>query len=326
MNEITITTNKAAHVPGTSLGIWGWEIPVYLFLGGLAAGILVLSAYMILTERGKEFHLSTNRIVASVPVVMTLGMLALFLDLTHKVSVWRFYTTFRVTSVMSWGSWILLLVYPSSILLTLGTVRKGFPKVYKKLKAPPKSIPPWFPGLLERSVKFAEKQKKRIAAASLPIGVLLGIYTGVLLSSFGARPFWNSAIVGPLFLVSGLSTGAAFIILFSRNKKEKHFFTRLDLGFIGLELFILTLFIFGMLTSAGPHREAIGLILGGEFTHIFWIFIFAFGLSIPAFLEWLELKGWVIPGVYAAACVLAGGLLLRFIFLEVGQVSSWLSY
>jgi protein NrfD len=45
--------------------------------------------------------------------------------------------------------------------------------------------------------------------ANLVLGVALGIYTGILLNTMVARPLWNSAILGPLFLVSGLSAGAA---------------------------------------------------------------------------------------------------------------------
>ena len=42
-------------------------------------------------------------------------MFALFLDLAHKLYVWRLYTTFQFTSPMSWGAWILILVYPALI-------------------------------------------------------------------------------------------------------------------------------------------------------------------------------------------------------------------
>ena len=41
----------------------------------------------------------------------------------------------------------------------------------------------------------------------------LGIYTGILLGSFSARPFWNSGALGPLFLVSGMSSAAILPIL-----------------------------------------------------------------------------------------------------------------
>ena len=43
------------------------------------------------------------------------------------------------------------------------------------------------------------------------LGVGIGIYTGILLNTMVARPLWNSAILGPLFLFSGLSAGAAMM-------------------------------------------------------------------------------------------------------------------
>ncbi|MDY7033741.1 MAG: NrfD/PsrC family molybdoenzyme membrane anchor subunit, partial [Thermodesulfobacteriota bacterium] len=105
--EVTITTNKMNHLVDPNLSIWGWEVPVYLFLGGLTAGILIISAFVALKDRDKKFSLAANRLAVSAPIFLSLGMLALFLDLEHKLYVWRFYTTFQITSPMSWGSWIL---------------------------------------------------------------------------------------------------------------------------------------------------------------------------------------------------------------------------
>ena len=62
---------------------------------------------------------------------------------------------------------------------------------------------------------------RAIAVANIVLGVGLGIYTGILLSALGARPFWNSAILGPLFLVSGLSSAAAFAHLVARHAEER---------------------------------------------------------------------------------------------------------
>jgi formate-dependent nitrite reductase membrane component NrfD len=44
MTELDI----ARHVPNLDphLHVWGWEIPVYLFLGGMAAGAMILTALM----------------------------------------------------------------------------------------------------------------------------------------------------------------------------------------------------------------------------------------------------------------------------------------
>ncbi len=54
-------------------------------------------------------------------VLMNVGMGALFLDLTHKLYVWAVYLTLQPMSPMSWGSWVLLVVY--GVLLVSALVR-----------------------------------------------------------------------------------------------------------------------------------------------------------------------------------------------------------
>jgi len=326
MKEIVITTNKISHL-GSSIGVWRWEVPLYLFLGGLAAGIMIFAAIMILRDENKKFPLSTNRIILAAPIAVSIGMFALLFDLEHKLYVWRFYTTFHITSPMSWGAWILLLMYPASIMLILGTFRKGFPELFLKVESFIKGTPMGrFMDYFYRILDFAEKHKKLFAKISIPVGAVLGIYTGVLLNSMIARPFWNSSILGPLFLVSGLSTAAALIVLLAKDHHEKTFFTRIDLALISFETVLLLLFIVSLLSSSRPHIEAARLILGGQLTPVFWIFIFGFALTIPAFLEWLELRGYGIPSALSASFVIAGGLVLRFIILEAGQITGWLAY
>ena len=327
MNEITITTNKMAQAGG-GIHVWGWEVPVYLFLGGLTAGILILAAFMILRNKGKDYNVATNKIILLAPVFLSLGMFTLFLDLEHKLYVWRFYTAFNITSPMSWGSWVLLLVYPLSFLLILATFRQGFPKTYSAVEtfiAGQKRLGKYvdkFRGVFE----WSERHAKLFAKITIPVAILLGIYTGILLSALGARPFWNSAIMGPIFLVSGLSTAAALVILMSPKHQEIQFFTRIDLGLIAVEAVLLILFIIGMATSSTQHQDALGLILGGPLTAAFWVLIMGMGLFLPAFLETMELKGKQIPSFIGAGFVLLGGLILRFIIVEAGQLSSWLHY
>jgi formate-dependent nitrite reductase membrane component NrfD len=173
---------------------------------------------------------------------------------------------------------------------------------------------------------FSEKHRRLIARTAIPFGILLGIYTGILLSAFGARPFWNSSIIGPIFLVSGVSTAVALVVLFSKENEEIEFFTRIDIWLIAGEISLFILFIIGMLSSSEQHLKAIQLILGGEMTTYFWVFFFGIGLLLPAFLEFMELKGRKIPGIIAASLVLFGGILLRFIIVEAGQISTWISY
>ena len=47
MNEITTTRHNPQIDPFTQ--VWGWEIPVYLFLGGLVAGMMIISRVIFYT-------------------------------------------------------------------------------------------------------------------------------------------------------------------------------------------------------------------------------------------------------------------------------------
>ena len=128
------------------LHIWGWEIALYLFLCGLSAGVMILAG----TIR------SARRLVFIAPVALSIGMFALFLDLESKLHVFRFYTAFRVTSPMSWGAWILLAIYPATILYGFGRYEDVLRKV------------------------------------NVGLGIALGAYTGVLLGTLTARAAWGS--------------------------------------------------------------------------------------------------------------------------------------
>jgi formate-dependent nitrite reductase membrane component NrfD len=48
-----------------------------------------------------------------------------------------------------------------------------------------------------------------VAGFGIPISIGVGIYTGVLLGSLTARPFWNNPMLPMLFLISAMMTGSA---------------------------------------------------------------------------------------------------------------------
>ena len=58
MHELIITRNN--HLVDPMLHIWGWQVPVYLFLGGLVAGMMIISGYFILTGRAKDKNCSCH--------------------------------------------------------------------------------------------------------------------------------------------------------------------------------------------------------------------------------------------------------------------------
>lgn len=154
--------------------------------------------------------------------------------------------------------------------------------------------------------------------------VILGIYTGILLSAFNARPLWNTSILGPLFLASGLSTGAAITLIMSKSSEERKRFAQIDLIVIGIELFLIIHMFMGFLASTQVQIDAANLFLGGPYTMAFWIFVVIIGLLLPAILEIMELKKFHIPVFLPAVLVLFGSLMLRFIIVQAGQASRWL--
>ncbi len=312
MHELTITSGRDMHLIDPQLTIWGWEIPVYLFLGGLVSGILFFSALYFLRGKAEEMPTVVRVTPLLVPIFLGLGLFALFLDLEYKWHVFRFYTNIRFESPMSWGSWTLAAVFPLSVIWALLHVSHVFPTWR------------WPYAWLERTMAWFSKHARVVAWLLIVYSALLGMYTGILLSAFNARPFWNSAILGPLFLISGLSTGLALNLLLSRHENEKHLLARIDLMAISVELFLIIHLFMGLLASTQAHIEAAKLFLGGPFTAEFWVLVVALGLILPATIEWLELRGKVLPTKVPALLVLFGGLLLRFIVVEAGQVSRWM--
>ncbi len=294
------------------LNIWHWQIPLYLFLGGLAAGIIFFAAYFVI--RGKEKEMPTTVMWATIiaPIALVLGLGALFWDLKHKLYFWQLYTTIRLSSPMSWGAWTLMAITPFSFIWVASYMKVMIPGWKWKFK------------ILERYDALLNRQRKFFAWVMLILSIILGVYTGILLSAFNARPLWNTSILGPLFLVSGFSTGLATTMWLSKIKKERKVLARLDLIFIAVELFLIVHLFMGFMAGTEVSTEAARLFLGGPFTVSFWVFVVVLGLVFPAVLESLELWGYHIPKWLPPVLILFGGLMFRFVMVEAGQITRFL--
>jgi formate-dependent nitrite reductase membrane component NrfD len=312
MKEEIIVSGRMNPLVDPHLNIWHWQIPLYLFLGGLAAGILFFAALYFLNGREKEYPAAVRLAPFLTPFLLIIGLIALFIDLRHKMFFWQLYTHIKLQSPMSWGAWTLMVITPVSIIWCALHIRDIFPGWDWKYE--------WIKGL----ELFFGRNKKTIAWIMLIYSVILGIYTGILLSAFNARPLWNTSILGPLFLTSGLSAGAAAILILSKSAAERKLFARIDLILIGIELFLITHMFMGFLASTQVQIDAAHLFLGGPYTMSFWIFVVIIGMILPAVLEIMELKKYHIPSFLPALLVLFGSLMLRFIFVYAGQVSRWL--
>jgi protein NrfD len=318
MSPALVEFVSTAHSPATDphLRVWGWEIPVYLFLGGFTAGIMVLSGWALWKGRRNPrghttFALASSGLFILGLATISLGMLALFLDLGHEAYVWRLYLTMKPWSPMSWGAWILLLVYP---VLVAGILLDP-PRVLRERVA-----------VLRPAIAWMETHplvRHVVGFLSIVTGVALGVYTGILLSALGARPLWSSGLHGPLFLVSGLSTSAAFAHWASPEAEERVQMAWLDNLFLTIELGLIGLLLIGLLTSGEATAEAARLLLGGPYTAVFWVGVVSLGILLPLVIQSLAVTHRIIHTPIAPVLVMAGGLVLRFVIVAAGQASHW---
>ncbi len=312
MKEEIIISGRMNQFIDPYLQIWHWHIPLYLFLGGLSAGILFFAAYYTIIGKADKYPAAVKTAPFLTPFLLIVGLLALLLDLKHKTYFWRLYTTIRIESPMSWGAWTLMVVTPLSFVWCALNIKTIFPKWDWKYK------------FLWDLEAFFRRHLITISWILLIFSLILGVYTGILFSAFNARPLWNTSILGPLFLTSGLSTGAAAIVLLSRDPEERKNFARIDIMLIGIEIFLIIHMFMGFLASTQVHIEAAELFLGGPYTTPFWLFVFTLGLVVPAVLEILELRKYHLPYWIAPVLVIMGGLIFRFIMAYAGQASRWL--
>jgi formate-dependent nitrite reductase membrane component NrfD len=340
MLEVTTTRHNPLIDP--VLAVWSWEIPLYLFVGGVVAGTMVLAGLaMLRIARGEDsrsfFSLQTPLLAF---MLLNAGMGALFLDLTHRLYVWRIYTTFQVSSPMSWGSWLLIIVYGVLLLSAAIRLPETWPWLGRRVAA------------LHRLSDAIVGNPARMALlgwTNIVLGIGLGIYTGILLNTMVARPLWNSAILGPLFLFSGLSAGAATmhlasILLAGRpspqgmiggaiaamiqplgpsapEKQTVDSLIRADVFFLVVELILIGLLLANLMTSSESHAVAAALIVSGPYALPFWGVIVGLGVLLPILLLALELSHRIPHTVMPALLVLVGGFTLRWVMVNAGQAS-----
>jgi hypothetical protein len=156
--------------------VWTWEIPLYFWTGGIAAG----SSFVALA-----CDLAGDERSASVARKVALGALApspllLVLDLGRPLRFLNMLRVFKPRSPMSMGAWALT-AFGNLAAAAVGA------------------------DLLGR-----RKAAQRIGAANAVVGGYLGSYTGVLLAST-AVPLWarSRLFLGPIFVSTATATGAA---------------------------------------------------------------------------------------------------------------------
>lgn len=267
---------------------WQYLIVSYLFLGGLSAGLFFVGALTELFRRSndndpaQEEAARVGALLAPWPVMI--GSTLLVFDLGHWYRFYKLFLHFRWESPMSIGSWLLMLFIFVSLVYAYGWVSpQARAELFRKL---PKRL-----GFLRIFDVDVSGWRRPLAIAGLPLSVGVAIYTGVLLGAVQSRPFWNTNLVAQLFLFSAMSSGCALLILvlaLRRHGFEMSEFRPLyllDVTFLTLEFFIVIPYIIHGELSVEAVRESLGLILGGPFTVLFWVFFLGLGVALPWAIE-----------------------------------------
>ena len=151
-----------------------------------------------------------------------------------------------------------------------------------------------------------------------------------------------------LFLISAMMTGSAsicfvgcFIKGFRGMSREnintnKFMIHSIDFTLMVFSIIAIFLFILGLYVSPRSSAEAVHLIMGGEFTLLFWVLVVGVGILLPLALEVYELiphyiehvelrehNPW-ISGIITTS-VLIGGFTMRYIVIYAGQMAQVIS-
>jgi formate-dependent nitrite reductase membrane component NrfD len=315
--------------------VWEWLPAIYLFLGGLGAGAFLVAATVEFTGRRYDFSFSPTTLVgATVPgPLVALGTVLLIFDLGAALrEPWRILYMFtHLTSVMTWGVWILTLFIPLSFAYGFLEVIDTYPATWRRIKN----------GIRWERLSFLKdlpirRTKRIVAAAGSVLAVGTALYTGVLLSAVGpATPFWSTPILPfipismmpVLFLVSAISTGVGLTVDLSATlvlRDVQHRIPQLPLihlAMIGAETVLLGMLLITAFVDGGAAAQAALDIVIGPHSLVFWLLIvvpgFIFPFVVHAYAVGLGRHS-PFSGLGSGVGIVVAGLFLRYLILVSG--------
>lgn len=315
--------NNPFHFPSL---VWDEIIAIYLFLLGISAGATMLA--VLLKRSGISKLPDQNNLIRCAaiiaPVSLILGLTILIFHLTKPWTFWYLMFNYHHTSIMSMGV-MLFQIYMVFLLLWLAII---FRVIVAQLiqRFVPKLA--FINRILTKLVRFSSP----IEIILIFLSVLLGAYTGFLLSALISYPMLNNPVLPALFLASGTSSGIAALILatvlFTREKMDSaafHFVHKFELPVVLIEVFLLFAFCIGLYLGGGQKTVALFNAIGGGFwSYVFWIGVVGIGLVLPLLLNSLaphaltQRKHFII---LVTSLSLIGVLCLRFWVLYAGQMT-----
>lgn len=298
--------------------LFGFEVVLYLFLGGLGGGLSVVAGVsgLVIPHQFSEdgslpgcFNLMRSSFVTAASALL-LGSLFLLAD-SNNYSAMTYLFLAPPFGYLSVGAWLVVINMVLCITLVLF----------------------WGTGATSPSTLVS----RALHAACAVVGLAVALYTGLFLSSMKAVPLWSSFLIPSLFGLSSISCGIVlFLALTHANDTGsifpayKNLLAKTDLGMVALELFCAAALILGLIsapvdgpTAAAGAASAQNLVVGAH-SWIWWGGFVGFGLIATAILDVLVIlikKGWsghIWSTLGMSFCVLVGAFSLRYCIVMTG--------
>lgn len=295
---------------------WNWIIAIYLFMAGLSAGSLLIGLglrwWSNTDDKAESAILKAAALIA--PVAICIGLACLVFDLTKPFHFWLILINYNFESVMAIGVAVLLFYIPLTFAYALMVLRD--------------ELAQWKLGFLTPIATMLLPWRKPLELVMFVLALGVGAYTGFLLSAMNAYPMLNTAVLPALFLISGLSAGAAAntlvaLLMFNSNGHEPHMKTMhgMELPVVFAEMTFIFMLFCALYFKGGAAAMALASLTTGVWALVFWVGVVAIGFGIPLLSMLMPAHSRHTKGamVTVACASLAGVLALRHFVIYAGQ-------
>lgn len=308
--------------------VWDWPIAIYLLLVGISAGMVTLS--ILIRHYVPDEYGGGNTIIKSTAVVAPLaviaGLVILIFHLTRPTTFWYLMVFYNPGSIMSLGVMLFQIYFVFIILWLLALYRNEvLGLMASRLR---------HDGLLSLARQVTGALEKRAGwweNTLLVLAILLGCYTGFLLSALKSFPMLNNPVLPVLFLASGTTSGIAVALLAgamnrqfaSRHPATLNFIHKIENPVVFAELFLLFAFFVGLLLGGGQKTLSAYNALTGFWGGVFWVGVVGVGIVVPLAVGLShrhQITGRIRTALLAALSLI-GVFLLRMFVLYAGQMT-----
>lgn len=266
----------------TTYASWGLWVAFYIFFIGLSAGSFLLST-LIYVFGMQQLERTGRLALLSALLALGAGLAFVSIDLGHVERFWRTLVYPNFSSVLAWEVFFYGL-YAIIILTELWLISGAYgPR--------------------------ARQWTKRLGILGIPVAIGVHGGTGSIFAVAVGRPYWNSALVPVLFIVSALASGAALLTflwaLLGPAEPEKPAVVRslaqLMMLFLTIDaLLVASEFLVG-LYSGVPDEVNAFLSMTARYPFVLWGGQLGLGLLVPILIfllpatrsstTWLGLAG-----------------------------------